>query len=154
MTHMTRDPECLQVGADELVVRVRSDETDGALFAAEVRMEPGGGPPAMHRHAPGELYHVLEGELAFYLADDAGTVHRTTASAGAAVPIPGGRSHTIRNESGAEAKAFVVYAPGEQMERFVRAAAVLAADDATSMEDVLALAERHGIEMTGPVWPS
>ena len=56
----------VQVGADEITVRVRSDETDGALFAAEVRMEPGGGPPVMHRHAPGELYHVLRGEFAFY----------------------------------------------------------------------------------------
>jgi mannose-6-phosphate isomerase-like protein (cupin superfamily) len=114
-------------------------------------MKPGGGPPFMHRHAPAELYHVLQGEFAFYIADDAGTVHRTTASAGAAVPIPGGRPHTIRNESGAEARAFVVYAPGEAMERFARAAAALAADGAPAIHEVLELAGRHGIEMTGAI---
>ena len=52
-------------------------------------MEPGGGPPVMHRHPP-----------------------------------------------------------GEPMERFARAAAAL---DAPTMADVLELATRHGVEMTGPI---
>jgi len=111
-------------------------------------MEPGGGPPVMHRHPPGELYHVLEGQFAFYVADEGGTVRRTTATAGEVVPIPGGRSHTIRNESDAVASALVVHAPGEPMERFARAAAAL---DAPTMADVLELATRHGVEMTGPI---
>jgi oxalate decarboxylase/phosphoglucose isomerase-like protein (cupin superfamily) len=144
-------PDRLRVGADEIVVRAGSAETGGTLFAAEVRMPPGGGPPLLHRHAPGEVYHLLRGELAFYIADDAGTVRRTTGAAGAVVPIPGGRPHTIRNESGAEARAFVVYAPGESMERFARAAAALAVDGAPEMDDVLELAASHGIEMTEPI---
>jgi mannose-6-phosphate isomerase-like protein (cupin superfamily) len=149
----TSTPTCdrLQVGAEELVVRAGSADTGGALFAAEVRMAPGGGPPLMHRHASGELYHVLAGEFAFYIADEAGTVHRTTATAGAVVPIPGGRSHTIRNESQAGARALTVHAPGDAMERFVRAAASLARDGAPTVGDVLELAGRHGIEMTGPI---
>jgi mannose-6-phosphate isomerase-like protein (cupin superfamily) len=150
---VTNPSERLRVGADELVIRARSDETDGALFAADVQMEPGGGPPVMHRHAHGELYHVLEGEFAFYLADGDGTVHRTTATAGDVVSIAGGRPHTIRNESAARARAFSVHAPGAQMEAFARGAAALAADGDTNMEAVLALAARHGIEMTGPIQP-
>lgn len=151
MSAASPTPDTLRVGADEITVRVRSDETDGALFAVEVRMEPGGGPPLMHRHAPGELYEILEGEFAFYIADDGGAVLRTTAAAGAVVPIPGGRPHTIRNESDADARAFVVHAPGESMERFARAAATLAMGDAPTIDDVLGLAARHGIEMTGPL---
>jgi oxalate decarboxylase/phosphoglucose isomerase-like protein (cupin superfamily) len=143
--------ENLQVGADELTVRATSAESGGALFAAEVVMKPGGGPPFMHRHAPGELYHVLQGEFAFYIADAAGTVHRTTGEAGAVVPIPGGRPHTIRNESATTARAFVVYAPGGPMERFVRAAAALAAERDPQPHDVLELGGRHGIEMAGPI---
>src|SRR5687767_6171688 len=96
--------ERLQVGTDVITIRAASDETAGALFAAEVEMQPGGGPPLMHRHAPSELYHVLDGEFAFYIADEGGTVHRTTGAAGAVVPIPGGRPHTIRNESSATAR--------------------------------------------------
>jgi hypothetical protein len=44
-----------------------------------------------------------------------------------------------------------VHAPGEQIERFARAAAALAADGTAEMDDVLALAARHGIEQTGPI---
>ncbi len=60
------------------------------------------------------------------------------------VAIPGGREHTIRNESAAEARAFVVFAPGAPMERFARAAAAGTAD-------VIALAAAHGIEITRPL---
>ena len=42
--------------------------------------------------------------------------------------------------------ALVVYAPGEPMEGFAHAAAEL-----SSMDEVLALAERHGITMLGPL---
>ncbi len=35
-------------------------------------MPPGGGPPVMHRHDPGEVYYVERGEFTFYIggADD------------------------------------------------------------------------------------
>jgi oxalate decarboxylase/phosphoglucose isomerase-like protein (cupin superfamily) len=153
MATPTPTPDRLQVGAEELIIRVASTDTGGALFAAEVRMAPGGGPPRLHRHPPSELYHVLAGELAFYIADDAGTVHRTLATAGAVVPIRGGRAHTIRNESAAEARALAVYVPGELIERFARAAAALAREGTPSVDDVLELATRHGIEMIGPIPP-
>jgi mannose-6-phosphate isomerase-like protein (cupin superfamily) len=151
MSTSTPTSDRLQVGAEELIIRASSADTGGTLFAAEVLMAPGGGPPLMHRHGPGELYHVLEGEFAFYIADEVGTVHRTTATAGAVVPIPGGRSHTIRNESPAGARALAVHAPGDVMERFAHAAAALARTGSPTVDDVLELAGRHGIEMTGPV---
>jgi len=113
----------------------------------EVRLPPGGGPPALHRHAPTEVYRIDTGELAIYLEDDEGAVQRIAATPGAVVHIPGGRAHTVRNESDAEALAYVVFAPGTEIERFMRAAGALATDGAPSFADVLALAERHGIEM-------
>ena len=141
----------LRVGADEIVVRAASAETGGALFVGEIRMAPGGGPPVLHRHAPSEIYYVLAGEFTFYIADETGTVVRSTATAGAVVPIPGGRAHTIRNEASVDATALSVHAPGEAMERFAFAAAALAAGGTPAIADVLTLAERHGIEMLGPV---
>jgi hypothetical protein len=59
--------------------------------------------------------------------------------------------HTIRNESDADAMAFVVHAPGAPMEGFSRAAAALAANGNPSMDDVLVLAQRHGIELLGEI---
>ena len=104
----------------------------------------------MHRHDPGEIYYVLEGEFTFYVGLDA-DARRVTAGAGDVVPLAGGTPHTIRNEADSDAVAFVVHAPGPPMENFSRAAAALATEGDPSMEDVLALAERSGIEMLGPI---
>jgi mannose-6-phosphate isomerase-like protein (cupin superfamily) len=143
--------ERIALGTDELCVLATSEQTDGALFAATMRMPPGGGPPVMHRHAPGEVYHVLDGEFTFYVGRPDGTVRRFTAAAGQVVPLAGNTPHTIRNESDSDALAFVVHAPGAPMERFSRAAAALAAQGEPTMDAVLAIAERHGIELLGPV---
>ena len=94
---------------------------------------------------------MLEGEFTFYIGDPAGPVQRTVATAGAVVPLAGGTPHTVRNESAADAVAFVVHAPGAPMEGFCHAAAVLAAEGHPSMAAVLAIADRHGIELLGPV---
>jgi quercetin dioxygenase-like cupin family protein len=122
--------DSIRVGADELQFQVTSE----ALLAVEVRMPPGGGPPGLHRHPPHELYRGVSGEFAIYLGDE-----RVTLRPGEVVHIPAGTPHTVRNESAQEARAFVVFTPGAEMERFVRAAA---ADPGK----VVALAERHGIE--------
>jgi len=138
------------VGHDQMTVLATSAQTGGALFAGTIRMAPGGGAPLMHRHAPGEVYYVLEGEFTFHLGLGV-DARRVTARAGDAVPLAGGTPHTIRNESDVDAVAFVVHAPGSTMENFSRAAAALAADADPAIEDVLALAERCGVEMMGPI---
>ena len=143
--------ERLTLGTDELAVIARGADTGGALFAVEIRMPPGGGPPVMHRHAPGEIYYVQEGEFAFYLGHPAESVRRITARAGEIVPLAGGTAHTIRNETDADARAFVVHAPAAVMERFSYAAADLAANGRADMAAVLELASRSGVELLGPV---
>jgi mannose-6-phosphate isomerase-like protein (cupin superfamily) len=108
-------------------------------------------PAVLHRHAPGEIYYVTDGEFTFYVADGDVTVRRVTARAGDVVPLAGGTPHTIRNESVADAVAFVVHAPGAPMENFSRAVAALAAGGSPSMDAVLTIAAQHGIELLGPV---
>jgi mannose-6-phosphate isomerase-like protein (cupin superfamily) len=142
--------ERLTLGTEEVTVVATNAETNGALFAIELRMPPNGGPPVMHRHDPSEVYYVLQGEFTFYVQDEDGHIHRQTATAGETVPLAGGTRHTIRNESAADAFAFVVHAPGAPMEGFLRAAAVLAASGQTGIEPALAVAAQHGIELLGP----
>lgn len=143
---MTRNDagERIRVGTEEVLVRASGEDTHGALLAIEVTMPPGGGPPALHRHPSAELYRVEGGELAVY-RETGGAVERIPAPAGSVVVIPGGAAHTIRNESGADARAHVVFAPGGEMEAFMRAAASASAPD-----EVMALAARHGIEPAQP----
>jgi oxalate decarboxylase/phosphoglucose isomerase-like protein (cupin superfamily) len=134
----------VRLGSDEITFHVTSDDSDGALIAAEVHIPPGGGPPAMHRHPPEELYRGVAGELAIYL-EEGDEVRRITVTPGVVVHIPGGRPHNVRNESAEEARAFVVFTPGTEIERFFRAAA------ATPPQEIPALAARHGVEFTGPL---
>jgi mannose-6-phosphate isomerase-like protein (cupin superfamily) len=129
-----KTPERLKVGTDEVAIHVSS----GALLATEVTIPPGGGPPAMHRHPSEELYRVVSGELAIYLDGE-----RIVAPAGSVTHIPGGMPHNVRNESGDEAQAYVVFSPGTEFEAFVRA---VAADPA----NVIAHAQANGIEFTEP----
>ncbi|MEP6649971.1 MAG: cupin domain-containing protein [Lapillicoccus sp.] len=141
-----------RLGTDGITVLATGDQTGGAIFAVEIRMPPGGGPPVMHRAGPLETYHVTSGEFAFYIAEPAGSVRRVVARAGDVVPLRGGTPHTIRNEGEDDATAFVVHSPAAVMEGFSRAAARLAAETVgpPRMEDVLELAQRHGVELLGP----
>jgi mannose-6-phosphate isomerase-like protein (cupin superfamily) len=141
--------EKLRVGGDLLEVRMSSEESDGALFAYDVSLAPGGGPPHLHRHEAVEVFKVEQGELTFYLADHDGEVDRRTAGPGEVVAIPGDREHTIRNEAAAAARAFAILSPGDRMEHFARAAAALGADATPAR--VSALAADNGIEITRPL---
>ena len=143
--------ERFRLGLDEITVLATSAQTNGDLFAVEVRMPPRGGTPVIHRHSPSEIYYVLEGEFTFYVGDANSTPQPVTATAGDVVPLPGGTPHTIRNQSDLDAVAFVVHAPGPAMEGFSRAVAATATERSLGIEDVLSLAERHGIEMLGPI---
>jgi mannose-6-phosphate isomerase-like protein (cupin superfamily) len=143
--------ERLCLGTDEITVLATSEQTGGALFAVEIRMPPGGGPPVLHRHDPGEVYYVRSGEFTFYVGDPDTSIRRTTAAAGDVVPLAGRTPHTIRNESDADAVAFVVHAPGAPMENFCRAVAALAPHGVPSIDAVLEIAARHGIELLGPI---
>jgi quercetin dioxygenase-like cupin family protein len=142
-------PETLRVGGDLMEVRVDSAESGGALLAYDVTLAPGGGPPHLHRHEAVEVVRVEQGELTFYLGDEAGEVERRTAGPGDVVAVPSNREHTIRNEAAAAARAFAVLAPGDRMEHFARAAAALDAD--ASPDRVAALAAANGIEITRPL---
>lgn len=146
----TRD--VVEVGGDVVEFRATSEQSGGTLVAYDVSFAPGGGPPMLHRHAAFELFRVESGELAFYLEDEGGETRRAVATAGTVVAIPGGREHTVRNESGSPARAFAVLSPGAAMERFARGAGELAGHgEGADPAAVLALAAASGIEITRPV---
>jgi oxalate decarboxylase/phosphoglucose isomerase-like protein (cupin superfamily) len=145
------DEDRVTVGGDQITFRCTSEQSGDAIAAFEVRIPAGGGPPALHRHSPFELYRVQDGELTFYLEGPDGRIERSVAGPGSVVAIPGGAEHTIRNESDAAARAFVVFSPGGEMEHFARAADALAASGQPTIEQIMMLAHAHGIEITRPL---
>jgi quercetin dioxygenase-like cupin family protein len=142
----------VDVGGDVIEFKMTSADSDGALVAYDVTFAPGGGPPMLHRHDAFEMFCVSTGQLAFYLEDERGQTARHLTGPGSVVAIPGGREHTVRNESDEQARAFAVLSPGAEMERFARGAGELAAHgEGAGVEEVLALAAASGIEITRPL---
>ena len=146
LTDQGRDE--ITVGTERIEFRLTSEQSSGEVAIFDVTIPPGGGPPVLHRHDPFELYRVRSGELTFYVEGEGGAVKRTVAGPGTVVPIGPGLEHTVRNESDDSAEATALFSPGETMERFARAAAELDGEGAPGQEEVLALAEAHGIEIT------
>lgn len=142
--------EHLKLGTDEVIVLAAASQTNGAMFAVQLRVPPGGGPPVMHRHPPGEIYWMLDGELAFYERAPDGAVSRRVAGARQVVALEGSAPHSFRNESDADAVAFVVYAPGSPIEGFVRDGAALGARGNATIDTLVEVANRYGIEVLEP----
>ena len=140
---MNTTREKVQIGTEEATILLNAQQTQGDVFALEVMMPPGGGPPVPHRHAPAELYRVESGELTLYVEGDDGSLDARTAAAGDVVHIPGSRLHTIRNESNRDARALAIFIPGAAMEAFFRGASE------SDPAEIARIAQRHGISFEG-----
>lgn len=143
--------ETIRVGGDTLRFHVSGEESNGALLAADVSIPAGGGPPLLHSHEPAELYRVVRGELALYIEREDGVVERHVAGPGEVVHIPARAAHTVRNECDEAAHAFVVFTPAGELEGFIRGVGALAEAGEVTPGQIVAVAERHGIEFGPPV---
>ena len=111
----------------------------------------------MHRHEPGEVYHVLEGAFTFYVdRSRPATTHRTVATARrrssrwqASTPAHGPQRVRV-----VEAVAFGVHAPGAVMGKGVRPGRRRLPPPARRpIQDVLAIAQQNGIESSSDPCP-
>jgi quercetin dioxygenase-like cupin family protein len=131
-------------------VRVSGEETDGRYAVLEV-LVPEGDMPSLHaHHEEDEVFHVLDGEVTFFLP---GT--EVSLMAGETFRAPQDVPHTYRVES-ASARLLVFCAPA-RFEGFVRvvsepapAAELPPRDRPIDPERFAAEAARHGIELLGP----
>jgi quercetin dioxygenase-like cupin family protein len=148
--------QALHVLGDLVHVKVTAEQTGGAFSMFEIVVPPGGGPP-LHRHAPCEAFHVVEGTLIILGADGA----ETPAGPGDTVVIAAGAPHSYRNPGPGNARVLVTLAPGG-FERFFAelgepahgASGPAPLTGPPDLEHVLAVTGRHGIEMLGGPPPS
>jgi mannose-6-phosphate isomerase-like protein (cupin superfamily) len=96
------------------LIKVVSEDTNGAFTVAEVTAPPQS-PPAPHiHHREDEFYYIVEGEFEFLDVD------RTfTAGAGSLVYLPKHRLHSHSNPADVPAKALVLYTPAGNIEKFI-----------------------------------
>jgi quercetin dioxygenase-like cupin family protein len=127
-------------------------ETDGAYFAMEAIVPPGGGPPPHIHRNEDETFYVLEGRCAFRLGDET-----ITATAGDFVNVPRGHVHCFHNASDAPARLILTFTPAG-IERFFEETLERALDPTLPPPDNIgevaaryaAAAPRYGLEFLVP----
>ena len=126
-----------------LVLKVRGQDTAGALTALESTAAPGEGPP-LHVHAnEDELILVLAGTFRFRLEDQ---IHE--APAGALMLVPRGARHTWQNIGAEPGRLFVVFTPSG-MEGFFERFSEHAGSDSAKVA-FRRLGEDVGMDVVGP----
>jgi quercetin dioxygenase-like cupin family protein len=109
------------------------------MSVLEISLEPGAD-SGLHRHTrERETFHVLSGELQFFLEDQ--VMH---AGPGETVSIPVGAVHRFRNEGTAQARALLLLNPGGLVQYFVELRALL--DRQAAPEEIAPLNARYGLE--------
>jgi mannose-6-phosphate isomerase-like protein (cupin superfamily) len=101
------------VGIDTYSLILTGSNTDGKFAVMDFLVPPGGG-PVPHAHECEETFLVLEGEVTVFCHDQ-----RTSASAGAAVNIPGWAPHVFHNLSKAPARMLCIVAPAGLEKQFL-----------------------------------
>jgi mannose-6-phosphate isomerase-like protein (cupin superfamily) len=127
-------------------VRVRGDDSAGAIALVEQRVPAGYPGPPLHVHPDfDELFYVLGGELSIRLGDDARDV-----GAGGLAFVPRGVPHTFANRSDRAAHSLVIVTPAGH-ERYFDALVerVRGSDGMPRPETLRALNEAHGTIIVG-----
>ena len=99
-------------------VLVRSEQSSGRISVIENIVPPRAKGPFLHKHDFDEAFYMLEGELAFQVADELVTV-----PAGEMAFAPGGVAHTFTNRTDAPARYLLVCTPAGFERYFARIAA-------------------------------
>ena len=130
-------------------VKARSEDTGGALTVIDSWVTPDANPPMHVHHTKDEAFHMLEGEVEFFLGDDSRVVR-----AGDFVFGPRGVPHRFEVRT-PQARMLVLGTPGGG-DRFFRElgqpapAAQLPEPQAPDIERVVTVAATHEIEILPP----
>ena len=130
---------------DLVTLHAPYQQTDGAFFAMEVLVAPGGGPPPLHTHPAAEFFFTLEGRLTYFRDDGADGLTEITGGRGTTAYIPGGVAHTYRNFSDTPGRYLAVLTPPEAMQDFLVEAGVEPGGELRSPEEVLAIGAQYGL---------
>ena len=126
-----------------LLIKVRGEQSGGALTVVENVIAPGDGPP-LHTHAnEDESWYVLEGRLRFKLGGE-----MRAAPAGSFVFVPRGVPHGFQNVGEEPARILLIFNPSG-MERFFDRFAALTPDE-VGPEAFKRLGADVGMDVVGP----
>ena len=133
----------IDLGNFRMSVKASAEETDHAFTLLEADEPPGFGPPMhIHREAA-EAFYVVAGEYIIFVRDE-----ELACPAGSFIYIPAGVPHGFRVGS-VPSRKLNLYTPAAMIGYFDDLSAALATDDTDA--DLSEIAERHGMDVIGPV---
>ena len=141
---MPGEGRSIDMGAFAMSVKASSDETAGAFSLLEATEPAGFGPPMHIHHDAAEAFYVLAGEYRIFLED-----REFTCPAGSFIFIPAGLRHGFR-VGDEPSRKLNLYNPSAMVGYFNELAAAFASPD-PDPEHLDEIAERYGMEITGPV---
>jgi quercetin dioxygenase-like cupin family protein len=106
------DGRTIAVVGDVYRFLATGEDTNGKYALIEAIVPPGGGPPPHVHSREEEGFYIIEGEIAFQIAE-----RRIIAGPGMFANMPVGTPHSFKNESDRPAKMLIFIAPAglEQM---------------------------------------
>ena len=144
--HLTLRPGAgrpIDLGNFRMVVKATAEETSEAFTLLEADEPPGFGPPMHVHHDAAEAFYVVAGEYVIFVSDEE---HRCPA--GSFIYIPAGVPHGFRVGS-VPSRKLNIYTPAAMVGYFDELSAALATG--VGDEELAAIAERHGMEVIGPI---
>jgi quercetin dioxygenase-like cupin family protein len=113
-------------------VRLGTQETNGALFVADLRVRPGGAVLGAHIHPTiDERFTVLKGKIGYIRGDERGVLQ-----AGDSADLPRGIPHDWWNAGDEEARVIVEVRPAARFEQMVTTLFSLAREGKTNRKGV------------------
>ena len=133
----------IDLGNFAMSLKASGDDTAGAFALLEADEPPDFGPPMHIHHDAAEAFYVVAGEYHIFVGDE-----EFACPAGSFIYIPAGTPHGFRVGSVASRK-LNLYTPASMVGYFDDLSAALAREAAD--EELSGIAERHGMEIIGPV---
>lgn len=139
------DGRPVRVPGGEVTIKISSRDTGGEFAVFEGQTRPLEGPPLhLHRNQD-EWWYVLEGEYKFEVNGQ-----ELFAGAGAAVFAPRGAPHTFQNIGSTPGRIMTTVVPGGLDIFFEEVEAATPPGTAPDPVKMLAIFEKHGLELVGP----
>ena len=107
------------VVTDVTTIMASGENTSGKLLVLEVTVQPGGGPPVLHRHEYSEVFLFQEGEFEVSTVDENYALSTVRVGVGDTVSIPSMVWHNFKNVGEMPGKFTAVHSPAV-MEDFMR----------------------------------
>jgi len=135
--------ERLRVAANEVLVRLRGEDTGGELSIVEFTLPPGsmGATPHIH-HGHSEEFVIVSGDVTFDLVDG-GHAEAAVVGAGGTVTVPKGVGHGFRNASDAPATLIGLFRPAGYEQYFRDVHEMVTAGHMPTAEDLNRLRARY-----------